>query len=127
MATAFIAFPITGNETVLDAISQINGLQRVSSKKIWVARPTDSAGSMQRLEVSWADITANANARSNYQILPGDRVFIAEDRLVAADTALGKIIAPVERVMGFSILGAGTVTRFSGHVLEGGGNPNGTF
>ena len=35
-------FPITGNETVLDAISQINGLQRVSSKKIWVARPTDN-------------------------------------------------------------------------------------
>ena len=120
-------FPITGNETVLDAISQINGLQRVSSKKIWVARPTDNIGTVQRLEVSWEDITANANARSNYQILPGDRVFIAEDRLIALDTGLGKIIAPIERVMGFSILGAGTVTRLSGHVLEGGGNANATF
>ena len=69
---------------------------------------------MQRLEVSWEDITANANARSNYQILPGDRVFIAEDGLIAADTALGKIIAPINRVMGFSIFGAGTATRFSG-------------
>ena len=73
-------FPMTGNETVLDAISQINGLQRVASKKIWIARPTDNMGTMQRLEVSWEDITANANARSNYQILPGDRVFIAEDQ-----------------------------------------------
>jgi len=120
-------FPITGNETVLDAISQINGLQRVSSKKIWVARPTDRCGSVQRLEVNWEDITANAYACSNYQILPGDRVFIAEDGLIAADTALGKMIAPVERLFGFSLLGAGTVTRFSGHVLEGGGNPNGSF
>jgi len=120
-------FPVTGNETVLDAISQINGLQRVSSKKIWVARPTDAPGAMQRLEVNWQDITANANACSNYQILPGDRIFVAEDSLIAADTALGKIIAPIERVMGFSILGVGTVTRFSGHVLEGGGNPNGNF
>jgi polysaccharide biosynthesis/export protein len=120
-------FPVTGNETVLDAISQINGLQRVSSKKIWVARPTDTVGKTQRLEVCWEDITANANARSNYQILPGDRVFIAEDGLIAADTTLGKIIAPVERVIGFSLLGAGVATRFSGKVLEGGGNPNGTF
>jgi hypothetical protein len=29
--------------------------------------------------------------------------------------------------MGFSLLGAGTATRFSGHVLRGGGNPQGTF
>jgi hypothetical protein len=29
--------------------------------------------------------------------------------------------------MGFSLLGVGTTTRFSGHVLRGGGNPQGTF
>ena len=32
--------PVTGNETVLDAISQINGLSQVSSKNIWIARPS---------------------------------------------------------------------------------------
>ncbi len=120
-------FPITGNETVLDAISQLNGLRPVSSTRIWVARPSDNLGTVQRFEVSWEDITANANARSNYQILPGDRVYIAENRLIALDTNLGKILAPVERVMGFSLLGAGTVTRFSGKVLAGGGNSNTTF
>ena len=107
-------FPMTGNETVLDAISQINGMKQVSSKRIWVARPSDNLGGVQRLEVSWEEITANANARSNYQLMPGDRVFVAEDRLIAFDTGLGKLIAPVERVMGFGIFGAGTVTRFSG-------------
>ncbi len=120
-------FPITGNETVLDAISQINGLQTVSSKQIWVARPTDVPGKAQQLPVSWAQITADANATSNYQLLPGDRVFIAEDKWIACDTAIGKFTAPLERIMGFSLLGASTATRFSDHVLKGGGNPQGNF
>ena len=63
-------FPLTGNETVLDALSQINGLRPVSSTKVWIARPTDDPGCVQRLEVCWADITANAYSRTNYQVLP---------------------------------------------------------
>jgi polysaccharide biosynthesis/export protein len=120
-------FPVTGNETVLDAIAHINGLGQVSSKEIWIARPTDDPAVAQILPVSWDDITAQAAANTNYQILPGDRVFVAENKLVALDTGLAKIIAPLERVMGFSLLGVGTATRFSGHVLQGGGNPQGTF
>jgi polysaccharide export outer membrane protein len=120
-------FPMTGNETVLDALSQINGLRPASSKKIWIARPTDDPNCVERLEVNWEDITANAFARSNYQVLPGDRIFVAEDHLIAMDTNLGKLLAPVERIMGFSIFGVGTVTRFSGPVLNGGGNGNAAF
>jgi polysaccharide export outer membrane protein len=120
-------FPFTGNETVLDAISQINGLQQVSSKKIWIARPTEPAGVVQVLPVSWEDITAQGCPLTNYQILPGDRVFVAEDKMIALDTALAKITAPLERVMGFTLLGTGTVTRLSGPVLRGGGNPNSPF
>jgi polysaccharide export outer membrane protein len=120
-------FPITGNETVLDAISQINGLQQVSSKRIWIARPSNDPSKVQTLPVKWEEITAQATACTNYQLMPGDRVFIAEDKLIALDTGLAKIITPMERVMGFSLLGVGTVTRFSGPVLKGGGNPNGSF
>jgi len=127
MGDGVYRFPITGNETVLDAISQINGLQQVSSKRIWIARPTDEPGKVQTLPVTWEDITAKASAGTNYQIMPGDRVFIAEDKLIALDNSLGKITAPLERVMGFSLMGVGTATRFSGHVLQGGGNPQGTF
>jgi polysaccharide export outer membrane protein len=120
-------FPVTGNETVLDAISQVNGLPQVSSKRIWIARPTDTPGVVQQLPVSWEAITSQASAGTNYQILPGDRVYIAEDRMIALDNTLAKIIAPFERVMGFSLLSAGTATRFSGHVLRGGGNPVSNF
>jgi polysaccharide biosynthesis/export protein len=120
-------FPSTGNETVLDAISQINGLNFNSSKKIWIARPTDEPGQVQLLPVDWDGITSQAMASTNYQLMPGDRLFVAEDKMVALDTGLAKFIAPFERVMGFSILGVGTVTRFSGPVLKGGGNANGSF
>jgi polysaccharide export outer membrane protein len=120
-------FPVTGNETVLDAISQINGLQQVSSKKIWIARPTEDPCVMQTLPVNWEQITSQGQAATNYQVLPGDRIFIAEDRLIAFDTALAKITAPLERIMGFTLLGTGTATRLSGPVLRGGGNANGNF
>jgi len=111
---------------VLDVVAQINGLEPVSSKKIWVSRPSPCSQNCQILEVDWHGITAMAEARTNYQILPGDRVFVAEDKLVAFDSALSKLIAPVERIMGFTILGASTATRLSGSVLRGGGNPRGS-
>ena len=102
--------PITGNETVLDAISQINGLSRLSSKKIWIARP--APGGMecdQILPVCWEDITKGAATATNYQVLPGDRIFIAEDHLVRLDTGISKLLSPFERIFGFTLLGVQTV------------------
>ena len=120
-------FPVTGNETVLDAVSQINGLEQVSSKRIWIARPTREPGTVQVLPVCWEAVTAQASTSTNYQLLPGDRLFIAEDKLIAFDTNLAKLTAPLERIMGFTLLGTGTVSRLSGPVLQGGGNRRGTF
>lgn len=116
-------FPVTGNETVLDAISNIQGLEQVSSKKIWIARPTGDPCHVQMMPVDWCAITEMAQAETNYQVMPGDRVFIAEDKMIAFDTKIAKITAPLERIMGFTLLGVGTATRLSGPVLRGGGNP----
>ena len=99
--------PYTGNETVLDAISQINGLSEVSSKKIWIARPApaDSATSAQILEVAWEDITALGQTATNYQLLPGDRIYIQADHLVTLNNTIEKLVSPVERLLGVGILG----------------------
>jgi polysaccharide export outer membrane protein len=106
-----VRFPITGNETVLDAIAQIKGLKTVSSTKIWVARPAPAGeGCDQILQVDWNAITQRGVADSNYQLFPGDRVYVAEDCLVAADTHLGKVLSPAERVFGFISLGTSTVS-----------------
>lgn len=103
-------FPIMGNETVLDAVSQIAGLDAVSSKRIWIARPAPhGSGCDQILPVDWYGITQRAETSTNYQLYPGDRLFIAEDKLVAMDTFIAKVTAPFERIFGFTLLGTQTV------------------
>jgi polysaccharide export outer membrane protein len=104
-------FAITGNDTVLDAISLINGLAPTSSTRIWVARPgRDFSGCHQILPVDWYMITQCGDTQTNYQLLPGDRVYVAEDRLMSFDTWLGKALAPWERIFGFVSLGTNTVS-----------------
>jgi hypothetical protein len=105
---SLIRLQITGNETVLDAISQINGLSRLASKRIWIARPAPN-GCVQRLYVNWNDITKKGETKTNYQIMPGDRIFLAENKLIATDSLVGKILNPIERAFGFATLGAESV------------------
>ena len=50
--------PITGNDTVLDALSAVNGLSQVSSATVWVARPAPGGfGCEQILPVDYEAIT----------------------------------------------------------------------
>lgn len=104
--------PITGNETVLDAIAALGGISQVSSTKIWIARPArNGVGCEQILPVNWADITRGASTATNYQLLPGDRVFIAEDPLIKFDAVISKVTRPFERLFGFVSLGTATLNR----------------
>jgi polysaccharide biosynthesis/export protein len=104
--------PITGNETVLDAIAAIGGLSQVSSTKIWIARPArNGLGCEQVLPVNWEDITRGASTATNYQLLPGDRLFIAEDPLGRFDSVISRFTRPFERLFGFISLGTATVNR----------------
>jgi protein involved in polysaccharide export with SLBB domain len=125
LGDAVYRFPVTGNDTVLDALSQVNGLEQVSSKKMWIARPSGDDCACQILPVDWYAVTECGSASTNFQLMPGDRLFVSEDKMVAMDNKLAKAFAPLERIMGFSLLSVGTATRFSGRVLKGGGNPRG--
>ncbi len=121
-------FPVTGNETVLDALSNVEGLSGASSDEIWIARPGQNIfGGPQLLTVNWEAITQLADTSSNYQIFPGDRVFVREDCLIAADTQFGKVIAPLERVFGVLLLGTNTASRIQFYKQYGrnGGNNSG--
>jgi protein involved in polysaccharide export with SLBB domain len=69
--------PITGNDTVLDAIAQLGGLRAPEVTELSIARPSaNGASSEQILTVDWPAISSGADAASNYQLLPGDRVVI---------------------------------------------------
>lgn len=103
--------PITGNETVLDAIAQIGGLPaQASLKDIWVARPApEEKGCDQILPVDWYAITDKGCPATNYQLLPGDRLHVRADTLITLDNSLAKFIAPIERVFGITLLGTNVV------------------
>jgi polysaccharide biosynthesis/export protein len=110
LGDSIVRVPITGNETVLDAIGNVGGLSQVSSKKIWVARPAPGGvGCDQILPVDYEAIAHGGLTATNYQLLPGDRLFIAEDSLVAMNNWIGKVLSPIERVAGVTSLGASTV------------------
>lgn len=116
-------FPIYGSETVLDAISNVNGLHAVASKRnIWVARRTPHHGQhWQILPVDWVGITQHGVTVTNYQIMPGDRIYVKAQKLVHIDTALMRILTPIERMFGITLLGASTVQTIKGNVGQGGG------
>src|SRR5262249_11476381 len=67
--------PATGNETVLDAMSQVNGL---SPTQVWIVRPAAFSSGLpeQFLPVDWKAITRAGNTRTNYQLLPGDCLYV---------------------------------------------------
>ena len=101
---------ITGNETVLDAIGNLNGLSPIANThNIWVSRPAPEGKGTTVLPVDWPAIVECGNVSTNYQLLPGDRLFVKALPAVTIETRLSRFLNPLERIAGFSILGAGTI------------------
>lgn len=124
-----VRVPFTGNETVLDAMSQVDGLSDVAAKNnIWVARPGPHGNEVtQKMYVDWRGITQDAVTTTNYQLLPGDRIYVKADTLIAADTFIAKITVPLSRLMGFTLLGNGMVRSIQRGTSTGGGGGGGFF
>jgi polysaccharide export outer membrane protein len=119
-----IILPYKGNETALDAIGQIEGLTAVSSTQMWLARPGFRAETGPKvLPIDWQAITKQADATTNYQVLPGDRIYVAQDHLVDFDNRFAKLVSPIERLMGVTLLSTNTVQRIKFfHQFNSGGN-----
>ncbi len=115
--------PITGNDTVLDAVSQLFGLSPVSSQyHMWVARPTPAADCREMiLPVDWLGITRSANTGTNYQLMPGDRLYVRANPLIETDNWLAMFLSPIERVFGVSLLGQTAIQTLKNPNIVGGG------
>jgi polysaccharide export outer membrane protein len=111
-----IRVPITGNETVLDAMSQIQGLPAVASKKrMWIARATPGDHSHPYiLPVDWRGVSQRGSAATNYQLYPGDRLYVDSNNLIKTDSALAKFLAPIERLLGATLLGSSVFNSIKG-------------
>jgi polysaccharide biosynthesis/export protein len=109
-------FPITGNETVLDAIARAPRFAHISAKTIFVARPTPGGlGQEQVLPVDWDAVAHDGITDTNYQLMPGDRVYVVDDSAVAVNTVVNKLVDPVSRLM--STLNLGLTTTHSTQTL----------
>jgi protein involved in polysaccharide export with SLBB domain len=75
-----VRLPFTGSDTVLDALSQVSGLPKGGSGHMWLFRQApDRKGEGQVLPINWKAITEAGEAKTNYQLLPGDRIFVKSD------------------------------------------------
>ena len=110
---------------MLDAFAQIGGLPTIGSKKkIWIARPAPAElDAEQILPVDWDAIVRGGSTRTNYQLMPYDRIYVAADPMFATDIFLAKALAPFERLFGFTLLGHSTVRgiQFGDQNFGGGG------
>ncbi len=103
-------FPVTGNETVLDAIANINGLPVVAApKRIWVARRNLGPGPESILPVDWKAISQYGDGHTNWQIMPGDRLYVQADSMRRFNNNFSKFMEPIERLLGATLLGANAV------------------
>ncbi len=115
--------PIQGSDTVLDAITQVQGLPAIASKRnIWIARRTPNPGQPEQiLPVDWVGISQHGITTTNYQVMPGDRIYVKAQRLVTIDNTLARVIAPLDRLFGVTLLGTSTVNQISGRGINGTG------
>jgi polysaccharide export outer membrane protein len=73
--------PHTGSETVLDAIAAVPGLAaEIGKYTIRIARPGAAGAPHAILPVNWTAIVQHGVTTTNYQIMPGDRVYVTAGR-----------------------------------------------
>jgi protein involved in polysaccharide export with SLBB domain len=83
------AYPLSGRETVLDAITTAGGLNsRASRKDIILSRPTRPGGCRVVLPICYQEIVQLGDTSTNYQIAAGDRIFVPTRSL--CDDLFGK-------------------------------------
>jgi polysaccharide biosynthesis/export protein len=112
--------PIRGNETVLDALANVNGLPAVACKKrVWVARATRAGQPPKILPVDWMAVAKCGQSETNYQLFPGDRVYVDSNNFIKADTFLSKLYSPILRTFGVTLLGASTVNTIASGTSSG--------
>jgi polysaccharide export outer membrane protein len=93
--------PITGNETVLDAINYAGGLIATAApQNIRLVRPAPpGACCEQLLPVNLAAIVSAGDSTTNYQLMPGDRLVVYRDPIVRATIFIDRLAAPFQTVV----------------------------
>jgi hypothetical protein len=113
-------FPATDSVTVLDALANINYKPPVGSKqRVWVARRSPDPGRPEQvLPVDYAGITQRGVAGTNYQIMPGDRVYISADPQPANPNAVEWSVEQPGVELSYLLLAADSDEQFLTRVCQ---------
>src|SRR5262249_2534394 len=119
--------PITGNETVLDAINYAGGLTPTAApQNIRLVRPAPPGACCEQiLPVNLAAITSGGDPTTNYQIMPGDRIVVYRDPIVRFPVFLDRLAAPFQAVIGSMLQTAFTLRAVKFASLPAGGGVGG--
>ncbi|HEY5312832.1 MAG TPA: SLBB domain-containing protein [Pirellulales bacterium] len=90
------SFPLIGRETVLDAILTAGGLSdKAAPCDIILTRPSPPGGCRMVLPICYRQIVQLGDTSTNYQIMPGDRVYVATRSLCEQLLPLHKKSCPM--------------------------------
>jgi polysaccharide export outer membrane protein len=120
---AVARLPITGKISVLDALSQVNGLGPVSSKqRVFLVRPTvkDGHADEEVYRIDWNAVVNRGSTVTNYQVFPGDRIVVKSEPLVTFNNYLTRILNPFNQALGVVGLGDATVRQFQTPIATNG-------
>ena len=93
--------PITGNETVLDAINFAGGLiSSANPQNIRLVRPAPPGACCEQvLPVNYAAIVNSGDPTTNYQLMPGDRLMVFRDPIVRFTIFVDRLAAPFQTAL----------------------------
>lgn len=93
--------PVTGNETVLDAINYAGGLiPTAAPQNIRLVRPAPPGACCEQvLPVNIAAIVSAGDPTTNYQLMPGDRLVVYRDPIVRTTLFIDRLAAPFQTVV----------------------------
>lgn len=76
------SYPLVGSETVLDAVVTAGGMTADASPcDVLLARPTHPGSCRVTLPICYRQITQLGDTSTNYQIQPGDRIYVGTKTL----------------------------------------------
>ena len=61
------------------------------------------------MQVDWNAISQGGSTATNFQVLPNDRIYIQENKLMAFANFVDMATKPIENVFSFSLLGINQV------------------
>jgi protein involved in polysaccharide export with SLBB domain len=92
--------PITGQDTVLDALQYAGGLLATAEPKdIRLVRPPRGGKPARVYKVDLEAIRDKGDVTSNYQLFPGDRLIVGRNDAVKKTIELDRLAAPLQTVI----------------------------